>query len=517
MKNNKKRGILASAGALVTAVALALGGAAAAQAAPPQPVPANSQVTITKLEQPATAGGTATGAPIGSLPSATIDGVVFDYYLVTNTGAGQTNDIGTNAGQGYAAGLTASSAPISGAATGSFPATASGGVTTLTLPRGLYVVKESSAPAGVVPAVPFLLAVPLTNPTDPTKWLDNIYVYPKNAKISAAKTVSNATKFVVGDTVTWTIDTAIPRVPNPAGSPAFLATDAFVVQDTLTNAQLTTTASATDLRVTAPAGLTRGTGSDGDYNVVLDTTTDPAKTTVKVVFTAAGLGKLAQAVNADANAKVTVELDTVVKATGKILNSASIFPNQTSITDSKPIVTDPAEVRYGNYNVQKTSSDASKTGAALDGAVFRVYTNLTDAKAGNANFLKPSTQPSGEWTTANGGHLSITGLRDSDWANGAQQSSSALNQTYYLVEVKALPGHQLLAEPIAFQVTQTTGVSAPGWVKDLDVQNQATTGGFVLPLTGGMGTAILTIGGIAILAIVLLVARRRRDAEASAE
>jgi LPXTG-motif cell wall-anchored protein len=47
------------------------------------------------------------------------------------------------------------------------------------------------------------------------------------------------------------------------------------------------------------------------------------------------------------------------------------------------------------------------------------------------------------------------------------------------------------------------------------ITNVEKNAGFTLPLTGGSGTAALTIGGIAILAAVLVVARRRRAYEAT--
>ena len=65
---------------------------------------------------------------------------------------------------------------------------------------------------------------------------------------------------------------------------------------------------------------------------------------------------------------MTVELDTVVQSVGEIENEASVFPNQKSIDDDEPIVTDPAEVKYGSYLLKKNSSDNTVTGASLAGA-----------------------------------------------------------------------------------------------------------------------------------------------------
>ena len=49
---------------------------------------------------------------------------------------------------------------------------------------------------------------------------------------------------------------------------------------------------------------------------------------------------------------------------------------------------------------------------------------------------------------------------------------------------------------------------------DIEVVNQATSGAFVLPLTGGRGTWMLILLGIAVLALVAILARRRSIEEA---
>lgn len=79
---------------------------------------------------------------------------------------------------------------------------------------------------------------------------------------------------------------------------------------------------------------------------------------------------------------------------------------------------------------------------------------------------------------------------------------------YWLAEVKAPEGQQLLAEPVNFTIDSFGGE------KTIDVNNTANTNAFVLPLTGGTGTALLTMLGLGILAIVVFVARARRNADA---
>lgn len=507
----KKRGILAGLGALVTAAALALSGAAAAQAVTLDDMPESSRVVITKLSQPESLGDAATGEAADAAAIAGLDGiggVIFDYYLVPGI------DLGANAGQAAAGALTLQEAQerIAAVETGSFPATnAPSGITEATLPRGLYLVKEraSSVPSGVTAAAPFLLSVPLTDPTNRDQWLDTIYVYPKNSRIAGTKTVENAAQLVVGNDITWTIATDIPRVANPATTGAndqFSAPDYFRIDDTLQNDELAF------VRATVTAGTTPLT-EGVDYTITPVASDPVGATTYQILFIDAGRAALAAAVNANPLAQVAVSLTTTVLKADVIDNAASVYPNQSAVEGNNPLPIQAVEAKYGSLGVQKLST-SNDPEVNLAGAEFRVYSSAADAKAANDKYLKPTSNTAGVWKTDAQGQFVIAGLRYSEFADGVEQleeTDGSKFQAYYLVETKALAGHQLLAEPIKFEIDSSTGAIA------LNVTNQENTGGFVLPLTGGMGTALITLAGITLLAVVLVVARRRRSHEAAAE
>lgn len=523
MYNKKKRGILATAGALVTAAALALSGAAAANAE----MPTTSDLVITKLEQGvATPPGEEANGLVQDITDFTpINGVTFDAYKIDVPGgfAAGTNEWQLAVGDVTLAQAQAQVNVVPAPQADRTGETAGAGTITWTdLAQGLYLIRESATPDGIVPAGDFLVALPLTDPmtldenggyqAGLTKWLDTVYVYPKNAKVDGTKDVENATDYSVGDAVTWTIDTAIPAVRDH-GNGSFVATDRFDIFDTLTNAQLTLVDGATSVEVTAPADLTVGTGSfddaaTADYFVVLDTTTVATETTVQVKFTAQGRQKLADALNVNSAARVEVTLETTIESVGEIQNKATVFPGGDSKFDI-----DPATVKYGNYLLRKDSSNDAITD--LSGAEFRVY--LTDTAAKEALDEEYSdTQPNGYlttkenslglWTTDELGQVSVGGLRYSAWADGAAITDPEAELTYWLVETKALEGHQLLAAPHPFKVDENSGAVA---TQTDQIVNQENTNGFVLPLTGGTGTLFLTILGVGILAVVLVVARRR--------
>lgn len=502
MVYRKKRGLFGSLGAVVAAAALVLSGATGAQAQQQDSTaPEASDVVITKLPQPAQLGDPADGTQLDSTEG--IEGVAFEAYLVEGTQAQGANDIGTNRGQQWVAGLDSTTdGDISLAETPERTGTtnAEGVLNWPDMPRGLYVVTEADAPSDVLAADDFFLSVPLTNP-DGDGWLDTIYVYPKNAQIDATKSVNNADAYTAGDTVTWTIDSAIPRVPNPrANGPAFVATDAFEIHDTLDNSQLAVTAS--DVLVTSPEEL-----SAEDYSVNL--VEGDGTTTVEISFSETGLESLASAVNADVNARVTVEIITEVLSSGQITNGAEIYPNAAATANAAPLEVAPAEIRYGGYLLNKVSSDDSLDGEALAGAEFRVYLSEEAAEAGGDNYLTTASNPEGLWTTTSGGTVLIDGLRYSGWANDQSLDTSAAEyQTYWLVETQALTDHQQLAEPVSFIVDETSSEQSGETI----VNVPTSAGGFELPLTGGMGTVFLTVLGLAILATVVIVARRRRAA-----
>lgn len=520
MFNKKKRGLLASAGALVTAAALAFSGAAAAHAAPGDIVtgmPQTSAVIITKLEQPDTAGIAANG--LDKNLTGGIDGVTFKAYAVPVEEAGVPLVPGTNAWQKKVASMNVADAQ---SALGAVPptayregTTANGGVIawdTDRLPnsggdleRGLYLIKETATPPGVVASGDFLIAVPLTHPTALNSWLDTIHVYPKNRTLEGIKTVENATDYSVGNTVTWSINLDNPSTRHQA-SGAYVPTDLFQILDTIKDEYLSTTVAG--VNVTVPGGLVK----NDDYTVNLlagDGTNGTAvgSTQIQVTFTEAGRAKLAVEMNkADGVDNVIVTIDTVVKKVGVIDNAAQFY---SSTAQTVPADVPGTSVKYGNITLQKLSS---KGDIDRSGAEFRVYLSEAAARAKSNTvydsvtnpdgYLVTAEQPNGLWVTDTDGEISVGGFRYSAFANGGDVSSSVLNQTYWLSETKALSGHQLLGQPYPFTVDSHDGSNV------VEITNVAD-GGFVLPLTGGTGTLLLTVLGVGILAVVLIVARRR--------
>ena len=142
----------------------------------------------------------------------------------------------------------------------------------------------------------------------------------------------------------------------------------------------------------------------------------------------------------------------------------------------------------------------------VDGAYRKAVTDtesnaIDDLEVGNAQ-------------TSNPGQLQLSGLDVG---------------TYYLKEIKAPDGYNLLAQPVKITITDggetNAGTTAPadgivddenattGYVSGTTITN---TQGFTLPTTGGMGTVLFTAGGVVLMGaglVLLVVFLRRRRAK----
>lgn len=544
----KRRGILAATGALLTAAALALGGAVAAQAAPVINPATPGSINITKLSQP-TAHGAGNGLqeanPAGSsgLQGATFTLQKVNVDLTTNAGweaaqaltpdavAGNlvpaatfpTRTVTTNTDGRARFGTTTLASPwdtVTGAA-----------ADTAQLPVGLYLVTETVTPSGYTGSAPFLVSVPLTHPTQLDTWLYDVFVYPKNTA-KPTKTVADAAAIDLTDNVVWTIGSGLSLDPATGNT-----VSGYLIADKL-DGRLTYESATVKIDGVLATPVT-------DYTLTVTPATWVAgsEQVVTVEFTTTGLGKLTTAANTNPQARVEVELTTSVNllnaagnapAPGEISNQAFVFGNADDVIWAKTPGNDPTDplnnpgepsnspvTKWGSINFTKQTPGS----APLQDAEFQVFASEADAatKTNPLTALNAAGAEVTTFTSAANGTVVISGLRYSNWVNGALIGNVVLDgfQEYWLVETQAPTGYELLATPIKVTVNDpVTAVAVTGATAGAlnTVVNVEANAGFALPLTGGTGTLLLTIGGIAILAIVaLVIVRRRHGAETSAE
>ncbi|MDO5495284.1 MAG: SpaH/EbpB family LPXTG-anchored major pilin, partial [bacterium] len=485
-------------------------------------------------------------------------------------------------------------------------ATDSDGLADFTISVGLYYVVENLAtsgsvvngvrvitdPAGnvvpvanIVGAQPFFVTLPMTDPGPRESWMYDVYVYPKNTITEKPhKSVNDADTsdpevdedgVAIGDVLTYTVSGVVPNYGDVVGAPRdpdaegpdglltgpdgtidgwdlgeFSVWDSF--DPALGNIVVT--------RVAAVSPVEPGGTHDGisDQDTVLQEVEDyvvlPAdrggRTVVEVVFTTAGLHKVAQHHSGQDGIEpftisVTYTAEVVsLPEDGEIKNQAITIPGPvpgeggtppTPPTEDEPPTEEPPgdptnEVitKYGYIEIFKTG----ETGAdpvALEGAIFEVYRatatqvfeedgdpeldedgNLVwDYTCIPATFGDPLDTFE---TDATGYGVSTRMLGISNWYNdglympdpetdvppngtndgyysGLEYSQRFGERQYCLVETKAPDGYQLLAEPELFRLTQVGAAKQIDLTDMREIVNQQDNFGNNLPLTGGEGAA----------------------------
>ena len=398
-------------------------------------------------------------------------------------------------------------------------ASPSGIGTASNLPQGIYLVVETANPDVTSPAPPFVVAVPMADPAG-TGWLTDVHVYPKNEMLTFEKEVV-ADSVSVGDPVVYTL---VPAVPSDIGK-----AKKYDITDQLDAALDFVSVSS------VRAGMTKAGAATGVILVAgTDYTVTPATATaggplVTISFTAAGRAKLATGDGTTNYKYIHIILNTTVNAAilagdGTVGNTAEIdFTNQ--FNENKKIKSrnkggnERTEIHTGRIEIKKV--DGAATGTALAGAVFKIATDAAGTqflkKDASGKILTPgavgyAAAPDWVVTTA-----AVTGL--AEFAGIADYTSAAgvkTFKTYYLVEVKSPTGYNMIPDPIAVTF-DNTAVKANSYKMNVMVENYK---GFTLPKTGGTGTLLFTIGGIALVGLALLglilTKRRRRESESKA-
>lgn len=352
------------------------------------------------------------------------------------------------------------------------------------LPLGLYLVKETAAPANVTKAADFLVTIPYPSATgDATSWLYDVHVYPKNGLTgTGSKTVADPTAHGLGSTVPWTVTTR-PIGSFNGGAPltSYKIVDQLVPQleytgttslSYLTPGGTLTAVDATDFTVApapngSPGGTVTVTFEDLDWVNSL-----PAGTTFQWVLT------------------------TEVVGVGNLENKA--FEN----TGGENVEIGKATTQWGPVKLLK--HDKAGVANPLLGAEFQVYAGACPAVS--TPLVGSAVAVSGVDTFASGtdGVVNIAGLY-------VGKNNAPATAEYCVVETKAPAGYVLPANPRT-TVTVTAETTATTTV---NIANTPTTGPS-LPLTGSGGTLVMTIAGLALVGAgvgTVLVTRKGRRHE----
>lgn len=382
------------------------------------------------------------------------------------------------------------------------------------LPLGLYYVNETQAPQGhnVGESKAFLVTLPMTNPQDLNAWNYDVHVYPKNNKVDDP---SNPTK-----TVQDANTKAGEKISYAATSPvqAFDPLTQFKVRDFFPAERLEKPV-VTSVKIT---GNKDGSSSEtvlepNDYSVTNE------EGTLDVLLTASGIAKVNE-FSADTDRKVVVGLDFTVKevengVTSPIENKIGVTQDNTGTPGEDP--GDPEEPGdnpdnpwprsyYGDVKITKTGVNDQN----LSGVTFDLYRCDDPHNLAAAPLIENAATTSGDGTAV------IRGLQANNWVNNQSLPLDRKTENdprnylaYCLVETKTAQGHELLAEPVKFQIVANNETKTVA-LQELSVKNNPSNGGFTLPLTGGKGVLFLLAGGVLLLVLAggATYVLRRREA-----
>ena len=414
-------------------------------------------------------------------------------------------NLGTNQGWQAAQNLTPTS-PRDGSFMARDADTDVDGIATYSnLPVGVYVVTETGKPDSIVPTAPFLVYVPMTNPTatddspSRTQWNYDVHVYPKNATNAAVKSVSDLDANV-GDDITYEI---VADVPTPATSGGTLTK--YELRDNFDWGSVTTDPS----RVSAT--LSNGTPLvAGDYDVVA---IEGQAVTVK--FTPQGLTKLTTQVGISSDLAVRFQIVATVKAVrgtdGTASNSAVVTSNNGTGTDTQSS-TETVETKWGMLQIAKQGREGNMP---LAGAAFNLFECTNPSNAGSTDGpvrlgdTKLTVGGVSEWTTDASGSALIDGLHVTDFENSGPVST--VSKLFCLVETRAPEGYELLSRPVPVSFTRADLASTADGTDELTVRATVTNVASTqanLPLTGGKGIGILAAIGALIVGAGVWYARK---------
>ena len=383
--------------------------------------------------------------------------------------------------------------------------------TTGKLPVGVYYVEEVKDGAIVESVEPFLVSIPMAHPTE-NEWIYDVHVYPKNV----VEGVPKIDKFVneedkshtanINEEITWTITPQIPR--------GIATAKEYIISDKL-DSRLTYTGFVGVSFIDASGNKIK-LNVDEDYKV-LTTLSENNETILKVVFEKSGMQKLATAlVDGEELPTVKIQFKTVINETADlgvpIYNNATLtYKNsvdQESSTDVPGSGNKEPEVQTGGLLLEKV--DAADSNIKLGGAKFKIYPSLVDAQNGTNAILNPENNKE-EWE--------VTTVKTEENPNGQAIFRGLAYGTYYIVETVAPKydsngdgqitdadkSYNILSKP--FEVT----VSAESHLESNKIV--VANSKFKLPVTGGVGTVIFTLGGLAIMgAAAFLYMRTTRRA-----
>ena len=398
---------------------------------------------------------------------------------------------------------------------------------------GVYYVEEVKTGSIIEAVKPFLVSIPMAHPAE-NEWIYDVHVYPKNVVDNGKPTINKSVTDSGNKHNTANINQDVLWIIEPQITKDIATAMTYKVVDKL-DSQLT-------YKGFEKVSFTDASGNEvilveGTHYKLTEPTVENGRRLV-IDFTKEGKELLATALAEGQTElpKVQISFTTVINdsaALGKpIYNNANLVytntfneeisqdptePQDPSQPDGPTVPVAPdkiidvpnsgnekPEVHTGGLLLEKV--DAADKSIILPGAKFKIYKTLEDAENDRNGIM--------EVTTGEDGRAIFTGLSYGVKGNSADEAST----TYWIVETQAPKytvidkegneiekEYNILKKPFEVTVNATSH----------EVNNKVVVANskFTLPVTGGVGTVIFTLGGLAIMgAAAFLYMRTTRRA-----
>lgn len=364
---------------------------------------------------------------------------------------------------------------------------ADGKATFTGLPMGEYFIRPTSSTSV------YQLMLQKVEPTvvDGKYVIDDLTFNAKHKEVSVDK-AADKTSVTKGEKVTYTITVDIPTYASQAVDKSFYVSDFLPNGLTIDPASIKVQIDGTDVDT---AAYTLDTTAVAEYTFKLSVSA--AQYTAS--WSANGGKRLVITYTATLNNNDTTAVN--VKETNTVTFDYSFYPYVENSHKQKMDTVDVTTFAIKIDKYVKNDEDAK-----LANAKFDLYRTATQAEviAGSAVNIPH--------TTENGIKLESDLVTDANGtATFAKYEANGTNYDYYLVETQAPSGYNILDNAVRVNFTDTE-VEATAGVYTVKVPNSS---GIQLPITGGTGTVIFTIIGIALMvgAVVLFVVSRKKAKE----
>ena len=321
--------------------------------------------------------------------------------------------------------------------------------------------------------------------------IDDLTFGAKREEVSVDK-AANKTSVTKKEKVTYTITVDIPTYASQAVDKSFYVSDLLPNGLTIDPASIKVQIDGTDVDT---AAYTLDTTAVAEYTFKLSVSAEQYTDN----WSANGGKQLVITYTATLNNNDTTAVN--VKQTNTVTFDYSNYPYVENSHNQK---TDTVDVTTFAIKIDKYVKNDEH--AKLANAKFDLYRTATHAEviAGSAVNIP--------YTNVNGIKLESDLVTDANGtATFAKYEANGTNYDYYLVETRAPSGYNILDNAVKVNFTDTE-VEATAGVYTVKVPNSS---GIKLPITGGTGTVIFTIIGIALMvgAVVLFVVSRKKAKE----